>query len=239
MCSGGRLLADFVAGVQEVPDLPEPVAQCVTWTIDGVSVVLAHKVARSVFGGSYVPLTGGEAYPADAVAKCRFRLGHDAPDPLCMCGFHALSSIETWELDPASRFVHLDVALTGRVLAFEFAPGAMQFSSDGEVGRDQVGVLFRAARQTVISLPDDEWSAPRTEAWLAAQARRAVRPDGLGGVRARRRGREPRGSGPVRLTLPNDPAVVVEVVDDAGYCHTELHLAPTGADVADPVNAWL
>jgi hypothetical protein len=65
-----------------------------TTTVTGQWVVWARKLARPK-GDLFVPLTGGPGYPADARAECRFRgvrSAHDAPDPGCTCGFHALSS---------------------------------------------------------------------------------------------------------------------------------------------------
>lgn len=90
MCSGGRLVADFVAGTDAIPDVPEVVRACLTETSDGRWVVWAQKLAR-LEGECYRPLTGGLTYPADAIAACRVDSGHDAPQPNCSCGFHALS----------------------------------------------------------------------------------------------------------------------------------------------------
>ena len=94
MCSGDRLVADFIAGTGARPGLPEELDEHLTTTVNGLWVVWAHKLARQK-GDLFVPLTGGPGYPADARAECRFRgvrSAHDAPDPGCTCGFHALSS---------------------------------------------------------------------------------------------------------------------------------------------------
>src|SRR5215469_3008044 len=94
MCTGGRLIADFVVGTAARPDLPELAEERLTTTVDGLWVVWAYKLARRV-GDLFVPLNGGPGYPADARATCRrgnFRSSHDAPDPDCTCGFHAVSS---------------------------------------------------------------------------------------------------------------------------------------------------
>ena len=198
MCHGGRLLADFWAGSNERPSVPAAVQDCVTWTADGTWMVWAHKVARAWRRNSFMPLTGGEAYAADAVAACRIQ-GHEAPQPGCACGFHAVSAAHAVPA-VASPFggglVHLDVALSGRVLAFALARG---------------DVLFRAARQTVVrvsaSMPADE------PAWWP--------PDDPDGRFALREGRQPRGAGPQRLRLPNSDPAVAEVIDDAGYCALE------------------
>jgi hypothetical protein len=102
-------------------------------------VVWAHKLARQV-GDLFVPLTGDCGYPTDARGKCRLRGvrgAHDAPDPGCTCGFHALSSRRLPGLPAGRGFTALTVALSGRVLAFEWA---------GE------GVLWRAERQTVVRI---------------------------------------------------------------------------------------
>ena len=137
MCRGDRLIADFVAGTDARPDLPGELEEHLTTTVHGLWVVWAHKLARQV-GDLFVPLTGGSGYPADAKATCRFRGirgAHDAPDPGCTCGFHALSSRRLPGLPAGRRFTALTVALSGRVLALEWA---------GE------GVLWRAERQTVV-----------------------------------------------------------------------------------------
>src|SRR5215471_17165372 len=139
MCRGGRLVADFVAGTGARPGLPEGLEDHLTTTVDGRWVVWAHKLARPV-GDLFVPLTGGSGYPADAKAECRargVRRGHDAPDPRCTCGFHALSSRRLPGLPAGHGFTTLTVALSGRVLALEW---------DGE------GVLWRAERQTVVRI---------------------------------------------------------------------------------------
>ena len=135
MCSGDRLVADFIAGTGARPGLPAELDEHLTTTVNGQWVVWAHKLARQK-GDLFVPLTGGPGYPADARAECRFqgvRSAHDAPDPGCTCGFHALSSRRFPGLPAGRRFTALTVALSGRVLAFEWAGG---------------GVLWRAERQT-------------------------------------------------------------------------------------------
>jgi hypothetical protein len=185
MCSGGRFLAEFTAGTDERPQVPEVVEACLTLTADEAWVVWAHKVASKV-GDRFVPLTGGEPYPRDAVAECRQGRRHSAPKRDCTCGFHALSI-------PFPHFrAHyhqLEVALSGRILAFEWEPS---------------GVLFRAARQTVIrvSEPPEPPLPP---------------PDPTGTLAGLRR-RDPRGAGPIRLRLPEATPPAVELDDDPGYC---------------------
>ena len=123
MCSGDRLVADFIAGTGARPGLPGELDEHLTTTVNGQWVVWAHKLARQK-GDLFVPLTGGPGYPADARAECRFRgvrSAHDAPDPGCTCGFHALSSRRFPGLPAGRRFTALTVALSGRVLAFEWA----------------------------------------------------------------------------------------------------------------------
>jgi hypothetical protein len=83
MCRGGRMIADFVAGTDAAPDVPEVVASSLTSTIDGEWVVWAQKVARSSKRNRFTPLTGGDPYPIDAVAECRAGRDHDAPEPFC------------------------------------------------------------------------------------------------------------------------------------------------------------
>src|SRR5215469_13633983 len=121
MCEGDRLVADFVAGTEARPGLPGELGEHLTTTVDGLWVVWAHKLAW-LQDDLFVPLTGGPPYPADARATCRrrgARGAHDAPDPGCTCGFHALSSRRLPGLPPRRGFTALTVALSGRVLAFE------------------------------------------------------------------------------------------------------------------------
>jgi hypothetical protein len=209
MCSGDRLIADFVAGTDVRPGLPGELEEHLTTTVDGLWVVWAHKLARPE-GDLFVPLTGGSGYPADARAKCRFRGArgaHGAPDPGCTCGFHALSSRRLPGL-PVRRggYTALTVALSGRVLAFEW-PGE--------------GVLWRAERQTVV----------RIERQTVVRIERPALLDRTEGVLGRRRhpgdpdGRPavvpavtPRDSGPMRLNLPVSSPVLPVCHDDAGWC---------------------
>jgi len=44
MCRGDRLVADFVAGTDARPDLPEELEEHLTATVDGLWVVWAHKL---------------------------------------------------------------------------------------------------------------------------------------------------------------------------------------------------
>jgi hypothetical protein len=202
MCSGDRLVADFVAGTGARPGLPAELQEHLTTTVDGLWVVWAHKLARPV-GDLFVPLTGGLGYPADARAECRSRRlragrgDHDAPDPRCTCGFHAVSSRGLPGLPAYPGFTALIVALSGRVLAFEWAEG----------------VLWRAERQTVVrivrpALPD------RAEAALGKR-RHPDDPDGRPAVVP---AAPPRDWGPVRLSLPVSCPVLPVGHDDAGWC---------------------
>jgi hypothetical protein len=195
MCTGGRLLADFQAGTDEQPDVPELVGACLTFTADGSWVVWARKVARAVTADGFLPLTPGGAYPADAVAQCRFAFGHDAPNLDCRCGFHAVSTesslVAGRPVFPGG--VRLDVALSGHILAYEWP---------------EDGVLFRAARQTVLRVHGDH------------RVGRTVPPDDPDGLFACRSVGQPRGVGPIHLRLPQTPPEVA-VADDAGYCMLE------------------
>jgi len=200
MCSGDRLVADFVAGTDARPGLPEELQEHLTTTVNGLWVVWAHKLARQA-GHLFVPLTGGSGYPADARAKCRFRGvrgAHDAPEPGCTCGFHALSSRKLPGLPAGSGFTALTVALSGRVLAFEWVGG---------------GVLWRAERQTVVRV-ERPALLNRTEAVLGKR-RHPGDPDGrLAVVPAA----TPHDSGPMRLNLPGSAPVLPLCHDDAGWC---------------------
>ena len=200
MCRGGRLVADFVAGTEARPDLPEELDEHLTTTVHGLWVVWAHKLARQA-GDLFVPLTGGPGYPADARAECRrqgVRRAHDAPDPRCTCGFHALSSRRLPGLYADRGFTALTVALSGRVLALDWA---------GE------GVLWRAERQTVVRIERPARFA-RTEP-VPGKRRHPGDPDGRPAVVA---AATPRDSGPVRLSLPVSPPLLPVCHDDAGWC---------------------
>lgn len=197
MCSGDRLVADFVTGTDARPGLPAELEEHLTTTVDGLWVAWAHKLARQA-GDLFVPLTGGPGYPADATARCRFRGAHDAPDPGCTCGFHALSSPRLSGLPVRRGFTALTVALSGRVLAFEWA---------GD------GVLWRAERQTVLRI-DRPALFDRTE---AVPGKRRD-PGDPGGPPAMVPAPTPRDSGPMRLNLPVSPPVLPVCHDDAGWC---------------------
>jgi len=200
MCRGDRLVADFVAGTEARPGVSEDFEEHLTTTVTGLWVVWAHKLARPV-GDLFVPLTGGSGYPADARAECRARGArgvHDAPDPGCTCGFHALSSRTLPGLPAGYGFTALTVALSGRVLAFEWA---------GE------GLLWRAERQTVVRV---ERPAHLDRAEEVPGKRR--RPDDPDGRLAAHSAATPRDSGPIRLNLPVSPPVLAVCHDDAGWC---------------------
>ena len=200
MCRGDRLIADFVAGTGARPELPGELGEHLTTTVDGLWVVWAHKLAQQV-GDLFVPLTGGSGYPADARAECRrrgVRRGHDAPDPRCTCGFHALSSRGLPWLPAGPGFMALTVALSGRVLALEWA---------GE------GVLWRAERQTVVRA-----GRPARFKWTPPAPFKRFPPGDPGGRPAVVPAATPRDSGPVRLNLPVSAPVLPVCDDDAGWC---------------------
>ena len=212
MCRGDRLVADFMAGTEARPDLPGELDEQLTTTVDGLWVVWAYKLARQN-GDRFVPLRGGPGYPADARAECRGRVrgAHDAPDPGCACGFHALSSRRLPGLPIDRAFTALTVALSGRVLAFEWA---------------REGVLWRAERQTVVRI-DRSSLLDRTEAFLG-QRRDPDDPDGrLAVVPAD----TPHDSGPIRLKLPVSCPVLPVCHDDAGWCVRSSTFEPSPASL--------
>jgi hypothetical protein len=186
-----------MAGVDTQPGLPGELEEHLTTTADGQWVVWARKLARPA-GDLFVPLTGGSGYPADARAECRFRRAHSAPDPACTCGFHALSSQRLPRPLGREGFAVLTVALSGRVLAFEWAGG---------------GVLWRAERQTVVRIERPALSG-RIEP-LPGRRRYPGDPDGRLAIVP---GPAPRDSGPVRLSLPVSSPVLLVSHDDAGWC---------------------
>jgi len=214
MCSGDRLVADFVAGAGARPDLPEELEEHLTTTVDGLWVVWAYKLARQE-GDRFVPLTGGSGYPADARAECRFRGArgaHGAPDPGCTCGFHALSSQRLPGLPVGmGGFRALTVALSGRVLAFDWRGG---------------GVLWRAERQTVVRI-----ERPARFDWMEEVPRRRRRPDDPDGRLAVLPAGPPRDSGPVRLNLPVSCPVLPVCHDDAGWCVGSSMFEPSPASL--------
>jgi hypothetical protein len=213
MCRGGRLIADFVAGTDAKPGVAEVLDDYLTTTTDGLWVAWGYKLARQK-GDLFIPLTGHAAYPADAAATCRLRhgrAGHDAPDPKCTCGFHALSSRRLPRLPVHGGFSVLTVALSGRVLAFEWAGG---------------GVLWRAQRQTVVRVERPAVSDWAESLWSALDSRPggvafpSIRrhPGDPGGRLAVVRPAAPRDSGPIRLRLPVSAPVLPMRHDDAGWC---------------------
>jgi len=210
MCSGDRLVADFTAGTAIRPVLPAELDKHLTTTVDGQWVVWAHKVARQS-GDLFIPLRGGPGYPADARAECGRWRDHDAPDPGCTCGFHALSSRRLPGLRVHSGFTPLAVALSGRVLALEWA---------GE------GVLWRAERQTVVRI---ERLARSDRMETALSTRR--RPDDPDGRLAMVPAAAPRDSGPVRLNLPASAPVLPVGHDDAGWCAESSTFEPSSASL--------
>jgi hypothetical protein len=215
MCRGDRLLADFVAGAGTRPSLPGELDEHLTVTVSGLWVVWAHKLARPV-GDLFIPLTGGSGYPADARAECRRRTvrgAHDAPDPGCTCGFHALSSPMLPGLPTDYPFTALTVALSGRVLAFEWR-GA--------------GVLWRAERQTVVRI-ERPALVDRAAALGRRRRRRPGDPDDHPAVLP---APTPHDSGPVRLDLPVSCPVLPVHHDDAGWCVASSGLERSAASLA-------
>jgi hypothetical protein len=215
VCSGGRLLADFVAGTQIRPEVPE-LADSLTRTVDGDWVVWAYKLAR-VSGDQFLPLTGRGSYTADATASCLAdnRRRHTAPDLLCSCGFHALSLLDMPGFSTQDCAL-LTVALSGRVLAFEWAPG---------------GVLLRAARQSVLRVDVHPLSFEKVLLQIEKALRRPDDPDTRP---ARTRARPPSGAGPVRLNLPGR-SVLAAVADDPGWCRVEHPVPAMAASEPLPV----
>jgi hypothetical protein len=209
MCRGGRLVADFVAGADTRPAVPEELDGHLTVTADGQWVVWAYKLARPD-GELFVPMTGGPGYPADARATCRLWDTHDAPDPQCTCGFHALSDRDLPGLPVPGPFAALTVALSGRVLAFDWR------------GR---GTLWRAERQTVVRVEQPDWSGWETRYGRTSRPgpaervpRERRRPDDPEGRLVMAAGATPHDSGPVRLRPPASVPVLPVSHDDAGWC---------------------
>jgi hypothetical protein len=233
MCRGGRLVADFVAGADTRPAVPEELDEHLTVTADGQWVVWAYKLARPQ-GELFVPLTGGPGYPADARAECRriARRGHQAPDPRCSCGFHALSDPEFPGLPAEGCFAALTVALSGRVLAFDW---------EGDGVWPGTGFLWRAERQTVVRIDEpvrSSWASRSARAARAERLRRdRRRPDDPDGRLAALAGATPPGSGPVRLCLPVSAPVLPVSHDDTGWCARFSEASPLERAPADLILA--
>jgi hypothetical protein len=106
---------------------------------------------------------------------------------------------------PADRdFTALTVALSGRVLAFEWAGG---------------GVLWRAERQTVVRIDRSAWFDRLARSNRAEQvAAKRRHPDDPEGRPAVVPAVTPRDSGPIRLNLPVSAPVLPVGHDDAGWC---------------------
>jgi hypothetical protein len=108
-------------------------------------------------------------------------------------------------------FTPLTVALSGRVLAFEWV---------GE------GVLWRAERQTVVRIDRPALSG-RMEG-VPGQRRHPGDPDGRPAVVS---GVTPRDSGPMRLKLPVSAPVLPVCHDDAGWCVRSSTVEPSPASL--------
>jgi hypothetical protein len=180
-----------------------------TTTADGNWVVWAFKLAR-VAGDRFIPLSGRGSYPAEATALCEAGSWrrHDAPEPTCTCGFHALSEGDLPGF-PVYDGAALTVVLYGRILAFEWPAG---------------GVLLRAAHQKVVRVDRHPARLEQIPAELEAAPRRPEDPEGR---LARTDVGNPSGAGPVRLQLPCDPVKVV-INDDAGWCRVAADGDPVG-----------
>ncbi|QLY33836.1 hypothetical protein [Nocardia huaxiensis] len=196
MCEGGRHIAAFEAGTSEYPAVPDVVSRSLRRTDDGMWVVWAFKVARLAEGNLFVPLRGYPIYPADAVAECGRGRSHPAPDLDCTCGFHAASEPLEHMFGGALR--HLEVALTGRVLVFDWYGN---------------GMLFRAERQTVMVVGETPVPVP----YLPPEPPPPP-PSEPSGRTARLRPPDPVDRDRVRLRLPVEPPPRIRLRDDAGYC---------------------
>ena len=105
----------------------------------------------------------------------------------------------------------LSVALSGRVLAFDWA---------GE------GVLWRAERQTVVRV-----ERPARFDRTAAVPGRRRHPDDPDGRLAVVPAVAPRDSGPIRLNLPVSAPVLPVCHDDAGWCVGSSTFEPSPASL--------
>jgi hypothetical protein len=221
MCRAGRFVAGFRAGTVEAPRVPGIVTRSLTQTVEGEWVVWAHKLARPA-GDWFMPLSGGDLYPTDAVAQCRNGGRHDAPQRDCTCGFYAVSHPLDAEIAPG--VVGLQVVLSGRILAFECPWSPVPTRGMAVIG--MVSVNGRTMTFGNGPEPDDDW--PDDALLFRAERQAVVRidapstppppPNDPGGHLAALAARRPRGAGPVRLSLPASAPAVVPVDDDAGYC---------------------
>jgi hypothetical protein len=248
MCEGGRLVADFVAGTSEKPDVPD-LSGSLTTTLEGAWVVWAYKLARQE-GDHFIPCRGIGSYPAEAQAECaapgrptvRAALAargaplpsvpHSAPDLSCTCGFYALS--DAWA-EFARRLELRALGLSRRSPGGPFGQRrAMPFrgTADKELFVDLTVVL--SGRVLAFEWPDGGFlfraarqTVVRVDRW--PDISKPDEPDDLGGHSARIPGRHPFGAGPVRLPVPEEP-LRVAVRDDAGGCGlTAVHVNPDGS----------
>ncbi|APA97706.1 hypothetical protein [Nocardia seriolae] len=217
MCEGYGLIASFEAGTGSRPEVPDPVQPSLSRTDDGIWVILAHKVAHRIEGKDlFVPATGGDPYPLDAIAQCRRGATHPAPDPNCTCGFHAVS--ESAPEPYGGRFTVLSVALSGRILAAHWTHG---------------GILFRAERQTVLTFTDTTVPDPIRVPDYPPQP--PTPPTEPSGRTARLRSPRPRDLDSAALRLPVTPPPFVRLADDAGYCaFTPAHTTSARTAAAPP-----
>ena len=150
-------------------------------------------------GRSVHPADGSSRrLPADARAECGRRGAHDAPDPRCTCGFHALSSQRLPGLPIGNVFAQLTVAVvrTGA----RPSSGPAKECCGGRSGRPwsaSSGRPLRPERSSTGPVPGHPGD-----------------PDGRLAVVSPA---TPRDSGPIRLNLPvSSPALPVGHDDAAG-----------------------
>lgn len=145
MLSSGPVLADFVAGTHDRPDVPECVEPSLTRTADERWVVVGYKYGRRAGPDHFRALMRATEYPIEATATCEAGASHAAPEPSCTCGFHALNRADALPMPSGSL---LEVMLFGRVVVNEW-PRSHDLYAFLADAREPL-MLFRAERQVIL-----------------------------------------------------------------------------------------
>lgn len=208
MFARGPIVADFVAGVRERPDVPECLEPSLTLTAEGCWTVVAYKYGRRSGTARFRSVMRRSEYSIDATAVCEVGGQHPAPQPNCTCGFHALSGSEELPF-PSGEL--LEVMLFGRILVSEWTRPRDLYTFSGDPGTRVL--LFRAECQTVLRAGGrvaslrardmvDRFPQGDSVDWWLARRNRRDRPGDPSECGARPLAPCPRGSDAIALSLP-------------------------------------